>query len=125
MGSEGGGGGGGGGASCVSSRGGTALSTAASRERWDIVEFLLENGADPWHKKPCTGKGTFASVAEKAAAIPWEKTEDLERYLACLCGMLPGSPVEPVPPPAGALDNLLAQMIIEVKRKNEDGQGLT
>ncbi|PKS06134.1 hypothetical protein jhhlp_007451 [Lomentospora prolificans] len=67
---------------------GTALTAAVQAKRWDIVEFLLERGADPRVQTPSTSgttkKNSFYAAAE-GAGINWEETEETSRYLDFLC----------------------------------------
>ncbi|SPO04635.1 uncharacterized protein DNG_07320 [Cephalotrichum gorgonifer] len=76
--------------------GGTALSAALWKERWDVVEFLLERGADPGKETPCSRENSF-KVAAKRAGIEWEETEGLAAYLDWLCESVRRDESEPVP----------------------------
>lgn len=58
------------------------LARAVASKLWDIVEFLLDKGADP--RKIYAGHNAFAEAA-KVARLPWEETEDVSKYLSQLC----------------------------------------
>ncbi|VUC26010.1 unnamed protein product [Clonostachys rosea] len=60
----------------VSYGGGTALSAAVHRGRWDAVEFLLQNGADGRVVIPVTKEDSFA-IAAKLTKVDWEVTAEL------------------------------------------------
>lgn len=68
----------------VTYRGGTALTAAVSRGMADVVDFLLEHGADPRVRKPVTQRDAFA-IAAAGAGVAWEETEEAAEYLARLC----------------------------------------
>ncbi|KAI0812171.1 ankyrin repeat-containing domain protein [Xylaria sp. FL0064] len=62
---------------------GTPLAYAIKFGMWDIVEFLLANGADPKMKNLVSGEDAF-QIAAKSVGIPWELSEALEHYLRYL-----------------------------------------
>ena len=98
---------------------GTVQWAAVARKRWDIVEFLLENGAKTHGRRvapgTCTDKSLFALAAE-GAGLSWEETDGLQRYLGYLSERMEGNDVDSVTPPDGAEDNPLIQLMLKVKR---------
>ncbi|KAF4339712.1 ankyrin repeat domain protein [Fusarium beomiforme] len=70
--------------------GNTALSRAVHYHNWEIVEFLIERGADPFVKGPGTKIDSFDS-ALKFEDQPWQRSEKVEEYLK---GLMSGSKLE-------------------------------
>ncbi|CAG9984847.1 unnamed protein product [Clonostachys byssicola] len=101
--------------------GGTALSAALHRGRWDVVEFLIQNGADGRVVTPVSKKDSFAYAAE-GAQVEWEITNELKEYLDYLCGSDSSSIASHVPPP-GVDQNPLVKMFIKVKTKRDEAGG--
>lgn len=98
--------------------GGTALTVAVRKERWDVVELLLERGADPRTKTLSTKKDSF-EVAAKRAGMEWEGSEGLRGYLDYLCGE--GGRDTDGPAPDGAERNPLVQVMERFKVEEEGG----
>lgn len=67
---------------------GTPLTFAISFDMWDIVEFLLDHGADPRMRIAYLGGNAF-QVAAKRAGISWKLTEGLDEYLSYLTSSAP------------------------------------
>ncbi|KAF5684494.1 ankyrin repeat domain-containing protein [Fusarium circinatum] len=63
--------------------GGTALSRAVHCEDWEIVEFLIEKGADPFVKCPSSKHDSFDS-ALKFEDQPWQRSKGMKEYLKSL-----------------------------------------
>jgi len=74
----------------VTYSGGTALSRAVHHQNWEIVEFLVEQGADPFVKGPASKEDSFDS-ALKFEDQPWQRSEEVESYLR---GLMSGSKLE-------------------------------
>ncbi|KAF5710350.1 ankyrin repeat domain-containing protein [Fusarium mundagurra] len=70
--------------------GGTALSRAVHLENWEIVEFLIEKGADPFVKCPASKHDSFDS-ALKFEDQPWQRSKEVKEYLK---GLMSGSKLE-------------------------------
>ncbi|RBQ71921.1 hypothetical protein FVER14953_13427 [Fusarium verticillioides] len=62
---------------------GTALSSAARHENWEIVKFLIEKGADPFVKTPASKRDSFDS-ALKFEDQPWQRSKEVKEYLKSL-----------------------------------------
>ncbi|KAK7216185.1 hypothetical protein V2G26_004188 [Clonostachys chloroleuca] len=105
----------------VSYGGGTALSAAVHRGRWEVVEFLIQNGADGRVVTPVTKDDSFA-LAAKGAQVEWEITNELKEYLDYLCGSDSSSIASRVPPP-GADQNPLVKLFMKVKTKRDETGG--
>jgi ankyrin repeat protein len=105
---------------------GTALTAAVHRGRWDIVEFLLERGADPRvQSMDMRKKDTFAEAAQDAG-VPWVVTEELQRYLDHLVdgGGQSGEKADPVPAPEGAQQNPLVQRMERLREREHEGEDM-
>lgn len=103
--------------------GGTALSAVIFRKRWDIVEYLLENGADPRVKTPCNGKDSLSLAAEKDD-LKWEDSDEVQRYVSDFLSTRDGEFKETTPP-EGALQNPLVQVmerVLEKRKASADNQ---
>ncbi|KAF9875682.1 putative ankyrin repeat domain containing protein [Colletotrichum karsti] len=97
--------------------GGTALTGATGHGWWDMVEYLLEQGADPRIKKPVTNRDAFETAAEKSGTA-WD-SEMLKDYVAYLCDdeeLAHSSTTLPVPDEARS--NPLAQIIEKMKTRS-------
>ncbi|KAG5786731.1 hypothetical protein H9Q69_014190 [Fusarium xylarioides] len=70
--------------------GGTALSRAVHHENWEIVEFLIEKGANPFVKCPAYKHDSFDS-ALKFEDQPWRRSKEVKEYLK---GLMSGSKLE-------------------------------
>ncbi|CCT72830.1 uncharacterized protein FFUJ_12723 [Fusarium fujikuroi IMI 58289] len=98
--------------------GGTALSRAVHYKNWEIVEFLIEKGADPFVKCPASKHDSFDS-ALKFEDQPWQRSKEVKEYLK---GLMSGSKLE-----IGgealeeARKNPLVQIIEKVKSRDADG----
>ncbi|KAF5694750.1 ankyrin repeat family A 2 [Fusarium denticulatum] len=62
---------------------GTALSSAVHHENWEIIEFLIEKGADPFVKRPASKHDSFDS-ALKFEDQPWQRSKEVKEYLKVL-----------------------------------------
>ncbi|KAF5561633.1 ankyrin repeat domain-containing protein [Fusarium phyllophilum] len=67
--------------------GGTALSRAVHYKNWEIVEFLIEKGSDPFVKCPASKHDSFDS-ALKFEDKPWQRSREVKEYLK---GLMSGS----------------------------------
>lgn len=105
----------------VSYGGGTALSAALHRGRWEVVEFLIQSGADGRVVTPVTEEDCFA-LAAKGAQVEWEITNELKAYLDYLCDSDSNSIASRVPPP-GVDQNPLVKMFMKVKTKRDETGG--
>ncbi|KAF2680040.1 hypothetical protein K458DRAFT_421852 [Lentithecium fluviatile CBS 122367] len=96
---------------------GTPLVSAVANNMWDIVEFLLERGADPRRTQPSTGLDAFA-VAAKGAGSPWEEKDDVKEFLDWLSdpnSRSDGGEASRVP--NGVLENPLVKIVARVHGK--------
>ena len=94
---------------------GTPVRLAVLYKMWDIVEFLLQNGADPTLKSSHEVGDSFVFAA-RLAGIPWEESEDLNKLLSWLCGSVAGSPVSDAPPiPDEARRNPLVTTMLRMR----------
>ncbi|CAH0051743.1 unnamed protein product [Clonostachys solani] len=105
----------------VSYGGGTALSAAVHRGRWEVVEFLIQNGADGRAVTPVTKEDSFA-VAAKCAKVEWEVTEQLKESLDCLCDLDSSSVASHMLPP-GVDQNPLVKILLKVKTRRDEASG--
>ncbi|KAF9780376.1 hypothetical protein IL306_000312 [Fusarium sp. DS 682] len=69
---------------------GTALTEAMHYKNWEITEFLIKKGADPFVKTLATGKDSF-DMALKFEHQPWRRSQEAEEYLK---GLVSGSKLE-------------------------------
>jgi hypothetical protein len=98
--------------------GGTPLHRAVATKMWEVVEFLLEQGADPRRLQPATGLDSFA-VAARDAGTPWAKTEALDEFLGWICSTGSSSDKGTTPPvPEGAWENPLVRTVAKVRGKD-------
>ncbi|KAF5632983.1 ankyrin repeat domain protein [Fusarium sp. NRRL 25303] len=98
----------------VTYSGGTALQRAVHKKNWDIVEFLIEKGADPFVASPVSGRDAFDSTL-KFEDQPWSRSEEVKEYLTRL---MSGSKLEiGGEAPEEARENPLVQIIQKVKRR--------
>ena len=98
--------------------GGTPLHRAIVTKMWDVVEFLLEKGADPRRPQPATGLDAFA-VASREAGTSWEKTEGMDGFLTWLCDTDSNSNSGSVPPAVeGARENPLVRLLAMMHGKD-------
>ncbi|KAI0197931.1 ankyrin repeat-containing domain protein [Astrocystis sublimbata] len=99
---------------------GTVLICAIQWDMWDVVEFLLEHGADP---KGLTSRGDAFQVAAGKAGIPWELADTDEAYLSHLTSLTLASDSillqDSTPPQDALLQNPLVQALQRVKTKRE------
>ena len=94
---------------------GTALSQAVIAQLWDVVEFLLENGADPRIKQPRTGKDGFELAAEEAG-IAWDERKSKGEYVNYLCDLDSGTKTEDEPSaPEYIYQNPLVRVLQKIK----------
>ncbi|KAG4261809.1 hypothetical protein FPRO03_11277 [Fusarium proliferatum] len=70
--------------------GSTALSRAVHHKNWEIVQFLIEKGADPFVKGPASKHDSFDS-ALKFEDQPWQRSKEVKEYLK---GLMSGSKLE-------------------------------
>ncbi|KAH0428989.1 hypothetical protein CcaCcLH18_08742 [Colletotrichum camelliae] len=97
---------------------GTALTTAVEYQMWDIVEFLLERGADARIKKPVTELDAFA-IAAKKSGVAWESEKAVE-YMEYLCK--PSTTVEDadiLELPEWVRNNPLTPIIKKIRKRSE------
>ncbi|KAM0081756.1 hypothetical protein ACKRZS_006083 [Fusarium odoratissimum] len=98
----------------VTYSGGTALSRAVHHQNWEIVEFLVEQGADPFVKGPASKEDSFDS-ALKFEDQPWQRSEEVESYLR---GLMGGSKLEIGEVLEEARKNPLVRIIEKVKSRD-------
>ncbi|CAH0020756.1 unnamed protein product [Clonostachys rhizophaga] len=101
--------------------GGTALSTAVHRGRLEVIEFLIQNGADGRIVTSVTKEDSFA-LAAKGAQVEWEITDELKEYLDYFCDSDSSSIASRVAPP-GVDQNPLVKMLMKVKTKRDQAGG--
>ncbi|KAI1128443.1 ankyrin repeat-containing domain protein [Nemania abortiva] len=98
---------------------GTPLTCAILADMWDVVEFLLEHGADPKAKDFPSGMDAFQVAAEKAGIL-WQLTNTDEDYLLHLTNSTSDSVLQDSMSPRDALfRNPLVQVLQRVKAKRE------
>lgn len=107
--------------------GGAAITVAVALKRWDVAEYLLERGADPRAKSSGrnrqVGPSDCFEIAARLAGIPWDETEEVQRYLDYLC--TPGSSAagaEAVVAPDGVDQNPLVQLMERLRSKREEDE---
>lgn len=96
--------------------GGTALHAAVFKKRWDVVEYLLEHGADPRVQRPVDGKDALTTAAV-AAGVSREDSEEMETYVAFLLDDKKDGESTELQSPKNALQNPLVNVMQKVKDK--------
>ncbi|KAI1274033.1 ankyrin repeat-containing domain protein [Xylaria sp. FL0933] len=98
---------------------GTPLTFAIKFGMWDIVEFLLDNGADPKIKNLGSGEDAF-KIAANSVGLPWESSEALEHYLRYLTSSSSDVQVQEITAlPEVVHQNPLVQVLQKVKARKE------
>ncbi|KAF5572894.1 ankyrin repeat domain-containing protein [Fusarium pseudoanthophilum] len=99
----------------VTYSGGTALQRAVHRKNWDIVEFLIERGANPFTKCPASKEDSFDDASLGLEDQPWRRSQEVKEYLKRLTS---GSKMEiGEEAPEEVRDNPLVQIIQKVRRR--------
>lgn len=98
--------------------GGTPLHQAVATKSWDIVDFLLEQGADPRIPQPATKLDAFA-VAARDGGTPWGDGDGVEDLVAWLYDSNSNSGAGDRPPPGteGAWKNPLVKIVAKTRGK--------
>ncbi|KAF5621126.1 ankyrin repeat domain protein [Fusarium tjaetaba] len=99
----------------VTYSGGTALQRAVHNKNWDIVEFLIERGANPFTKCPASKEDSFDDASLGLEDQPWRRSQEVKEYLKRLTS---GSKLEiGEEAPEEVRDNPLVQIIQKVRRR--------
>ncbi|KAF3807024.1 hypothetical protein GCG54_00007279 [Colletotrichum gloeosporioides] len=97
---------------------GTPLTAAVEYQMWDVIEFLLERGADARIKKPVTELDAFA-IAAKNSGLVWESEKAVE-YMDCLCKLTTTMEnTDILVLPEWVRDNPLTPIIERVRKRSE------
>lgn len=103
--------------------GGSALTMTMGYEMWDIVQFLLEHGANGRCKNPILSLDAFG-IAAKGAGIVWKETDAVNEYLHYLCDSKSKNAEYMLPVPDEVRQNPLVPIIEMIKwRKREETGG--
>ncbi|KAF5649012.1 ankyrin repeat domain protein [Fusarium sp. NRRL 52700] len=93
---------------------GTALNEAVYYKNWEMVQFLIEKGANPFTKCPASKEDSFDATL-RPEDQPWRRSQEVKEYLKRVTsGSKLGIGEEA---PKEARENPLVQIIQKVKRR--------